>query len=175
VIEAYEPPAPRKPASLSDVRKPEICTCEHTEMRHLVCTNGVIQYKPQCLKCGIVGNPVAHSSLTKEQQGSAKPVDEAIAKKYRDRYWREWNTAREALREWTQSFWEWYATYVESDCWKRRRTAVLERDHFLCTSCEKRPAIIAHHLSYERAGREPLFDLVSVCYECHEQIHGRPL
>lgn len=28
-----------------------------------------------------------------------------------------------------------------------------------------------HHLTYERVGYEMLFDLISVCDPCHEQLH----
>lgn len=171
-IEVYCIPPPRKPEGLDQVHKPEKCICERTEMRYLVCTNGVVQYKTQCLKCGDVGQPTPYSSLTKEQRQSAKLIDSTICKVYREKYWREWNAARQAHHEYRQAFWTWHAGYMESDCWKRRRRSVLSRDT-VCQSCECRPAVIAHHTTYDRAGREPLFDLKAVCYECHEQIHGR--
>lgn len=60
--------------------------------------------------------------------------------------------------------------YLKTDEWKKRRLLVLKRDNFLCQSCLEKPAKEVHHKSYRYWKNEPLFELVSVCIECHEAI-----
>lgn len=76
--------------------------------------------------------------------------------------------------------------------WKKIREAVLEMDHYECQRCnhnmfnsneQKRltRAVLVHHI-YE-AEKYPEYryqifvngkrNLVSLCFDCHEQIHGR--
>ena len=71
-----------------------------------------------------------------------------------------------------QTFKQWYNEYLQSDVWKRRRQRVLERANYLCESCMEEPATLVHHLTYDRVGKEPLFDLVALCDNCHKQIHN---
>ncbi len=66
-----------------------------------------------------------------------------------------------------------YRAYLQSETWQEKRELVLARDHGWCQGCFKRPATEVHHLTYKRFGRELVFDLVSVCDACHNQIHGR--
>jgi hypothetical protein len=68
-----------------------------------------------------------------------------------------------------------YQEYMQSPTWYRKRQQVLDRVGGICQGCRKRPAEQVHHLTYERFGSEMLFDLVSVCAECHDKIHGRNL
>jgi hypothetical protein len=67
-----------------------------------------------------------------------------------------------------------YDLYMSSPEWTDKRKAVLRRAHGICEGCGRRPAIQAHHLTYQRFGREMLFDLVAVCLECHALIHWEP-
>jgi hypothetical protein len=69
------------------------------------------------------------------------------------------------------AWWEWYEDYLQTPKWRRKSKAVIKRDR-ICKACETRPAVQAHHLTYERAGDEPLFDLVGVCRECHRKLHA---
>lgn len=63
-----------------------------------------------------------------------------------------------------------YRAYLMSPEWKRKRLMVLKRDNNTCQSCLSRRAIDVHHLTYDHIYNEPLFDLVSVCRDCHESI-----
>ena len=71
-----------------------------------------------------------------------------------------------------RTFKQWYNVYLQSDVWKRKRQRVLERANYLCESCMEEPATLVHHLTYDRVGKEPLFDLVALCDNCHKQIHN---
>ena len=60
--------------------------------------------------------------------------------------------------------------YLNSQVWKEKRQEVLNRDSYLCQACLKHRASEVHHLTYDHFGDEPLFDLISVCRQCHEKI-----
>ena len=63
-----------------------------------------------------------------------------------------------------------YNEYLQSYQWQDKRLRVLERDNYLCQSCLEQDATQVHHLTYKHVGNEPLFDLISVCDECHKSI-----
>ena len=60
--------------------------------------------------------------------------------------------------------------YLQTDTWKKKRLLVLKRDNYLCQSCLEDKATEVHHLSYKFWKNEPLFDLISVCNPCHNNI-----
>jgi 5-methylcytosine-specific restriction endonuclease McrA len=66
-----------------------------------------------------------------------------------------------------------YSEYLISDQWKDKRHLVLLRDNNVCKSCFSAPATLVHHKTYIHVFDEPLFDLESVCKECHDKIHGK--
>jgi 5-methylcytosine-specific restriction endonuclease McrA len=66
-----------------------------------------------------------------------------------------------------------YDAYMASPAWRRKRQMVLDRDGGICQGCRKHAASEVHHMTYVRFGCEMLFDLVSVCEDCHDKIHGR--
>lgn len=126
-------------------------------------------YKRQCLLCGKrVGNYIPYREI---------PDPDAIGdfdyelenRTYQLR--NEWFQAAQAAKR--EAWWAEYQAYLDTDEWRERRRAVLERDHYLCQSCLTAKATIVHHLTYAHLFNEPLFDLVSVCEDCHRMLHGR--
>lgn len=65
-----------------------------------------------------------------------------------------------------------YEAHLESDKWHMIRRRVFARSRGDCEGCGLRKATQVHHLTYTRLGDEMLFDLVAICDECHEKIHG---
>jgi hypothetical protein len=65
-----------------------------------------------------------------------------------------------------------YHAYLQTETWRAKSRKVLRRDP-VCTACGEAPSEQAHHLTYERIYREPLFDLVGVCRPCHASLHRR--
>jgi 5-methylcytosine-specific restriction endonuclease McrA len=63
-----------------------------------------------------------------------------------------------------------YQEYLKSDKWKAKRLRVLQRDNFICQKCGDR-AWQVHHKTYERIFNEHPSDLVSLCGDCHKDIH----
>lgn len=70
-----------------------------------------------------------------------------------------------------EAFQAWYAEYLETDVWREKRLQVLARARNTCEGCGLVKPTQVHHLTYERVGREMLFDLVAVCDDCHREIH----
>lgn len=68
-------------------------------------------------------------------------------------------------------FWAWYDEYLQTDAWREKRLQVLARARNTCEGCGLVKSTQVHHLTYERVGREMLFDLVAVCDDCHREIH----
>lgn len=64
--------------------------------------------------------------------------------------------------------------FYKSGAWKRLRKAALERDHYWCQRCRRKPAEIVHHV-IPREERPDLSltleNLESVCAMCHAQLH----
>jgi 5-methylcytosine-specific restriction endonuclease McrA len=63
-----------------------------------------------------------------------------------------------------------YQDYLASEEWQEKRREILTRDRFKCRHCGN-DATEVHHLTYVRIFREELDDLVSVCRNCHQDIH----
>ncbi len=63
-----------------------------------------------------------------------------------------------------------YPRYIETDTWRAKRITVLERDGYLCV-CGANASVV-HHKRYDNIGKEPLSDLVSLCKDCHTDIHA---
>lgn len=79
-----------------------------------------------------------------------------------------WNNFKRKMRR------DYYRNdYLQSEAWQRKRYLVLKRDHWRCVYCGAR-ATQVHHLKYAKnIGREPIDWLVSICDECHKDIHKR--
>lgn len=62
--------------------------------------------------------------------------------------------------------------YLQSEAWQRKRYVVLKRDNWTCVYCGKGASQV-HHKQYAKnnIGSEPIDWLVSVCKNCHDQIH----
>jgi len=65
-----------------------------------------------------------------------------------------------------------YRSHLNSPEWKRMRAKVLKRSNGLCEGCLEAPAAEVHHLTYRNLFAELAFQLVALCRDCHEQVHG---
>ena len=132
----------------------------------------------QCLRCGTMTNNPISAEDKKRQFDDLPKFDESIGKR--------WNESRHAamelaatiaaekrqqkLDDQNRQWWDWYNQYTQSISWRVRRKKTLERDGYRCQACLENEATEVHHLTYAHAGCEPLFDLISVCNNCHEAI-----
>ncbi|NDD36000.1 MAG: HNH endonuclease [Flavobacteriia bacterium] len=66
---------------------------------------------------------------------------------------------------------EYYAQYLQSDAWQRKRFVVLRRDNWTCQICGAQATEVHHKRYAKNIGREPIKWLVSLCRECHRNQH----
>lgn len=148
-------------------------SCEHGdgELRTQIAANGIKHFKFECQSCGRRGSSIARvhwivGSLTEDPP----EIDEDISR----RYWEAESVRRQNERDAeSREWWDWYSQYLDSEEWRQKADRVLFRDGGKCMAvldgCQRRASHV-HHLTYKHVGNEPLFDLISVCPSCHEQI-----
>ena len=142
--------------------------CECKEKIYVVRTikNGTKQYGTQCRRCG--------SFVCMKR--SAVPISETMAEYDPDLRATFSQEAAEQAKELydskrqieNQEWWDRYGEYLQSAKWAEKRDRVLRRDFHLCQACLKRKATVVHHKTYAHVFDEPLFDLISMCHECHD-------
>ena len=145
--------------------------CRHprVETRARVNAAGRRYYQHQCLDCAeAVGTQIASASALADGHIPPPFNEEAMARSRAEtrRFYAEQKAAR------NQAWWDWYDGYLLTDAWRTKRAQVLKRDNGLCQGCLKHQATQVHHLTYDHVGDELLFELASICDECHERAHG---
>lgn len=66
-----------------------------------------------------------------------------------------------------------YLEYLQSNEWFAKRAKVLDRDQYICQGCLSKTATQVHHLTYDNVFNEFLWQLVSICEECHKRKHNK--
>lgn len=149
--------------------------CSHpvTIVTFRVKSNGAVNYFLQCTECWDNVKHLRGADLTDDQRQTAVPFDD---QKRTQRYQQQ-NARFDAVRNqlWKDrkaSFDVERNAYMQTAQWRMIRAKVLKRCGGICEGCGDRPATQVHHLTYERLGHEMLFDLVGLCRQCHESVHG---
>ena len=147
------------------------CHCENRVIVRRILKNGVRVFQIQCTNCG-KSQSIATKKLTYKQRYCAPPYDPGV----RDRYYAVmgpiWDKERqEKWIDWRKA----YNNHLQSPTWFAIRSNVMARACGVCEECHTSLAVHAHHLTYERLGHEELSDLIAVCLECHEKIHGKKI
>ena len=124
----------------------------------------------QCTNCGFANRAKCLNSKKYDEQIEAefdnhKFDDRAVEKL------KELNFLKQQFQYYKNSIYFKYYEYLNSPEWKEKRKLVLERDNFICQRCKISPAHDVHHISYDAIYKEPLSDLLSVCRNCHLEIH----
>jgi 5-methylcytosine-specific restriction endonuclease McrA len=138
---------------------------------------GARVYRWHCSLCGsvfgavisskaVVGLTVRrhHRTAVEEEARSARVIDWVTTESIRRREHKE--KAEDAA---------WHArheAHLQTPKWKALRHRVMARANGVCEGCGMAQATDVHHLTYVRLGDEMLFDLVAVCRNCHNKIHG---
>jgi 5-methylcytosine-specific restriction endonuclease McrA len=72
-------------------------------------------------------------------------------------------------RSFSERWWELYNLYLASPEWNSKKIRVRARDYGRCQLCNSDRFLDIHHLTYNRVGDEALFDLVTLCRNCHDE------
>ncbi|WP_169565746.1 HNH endonuclease [Neptunomonas japonica] len=153
--------------------------CDHSStdvtIRLLSSGKQVVQ---QCLSCG--HHLKAISKNKTEDIGCLPLFDEEIEKlrepelalwqsrvRSLDKYWG--GLYRNACNENSQPV-RTFEQYYSSEEWSRTRQRIFYRDDCICQACRSKAEIV-HHIVYDRLGRENDLDLISLCSDCHDQLH----
>lgn len=124
------------------------------------------QLRHQCLECGkLLAGALPYSKATQ----ATPSVDLVALERWWDNEQAGWRQRREQQDEMVRQRTERYHMYLQ---WAERCALVLDRANGICEGCRQRKATQVHHLTYQHAGEEFLWELVAVCRECHERVHG---
>lgn len=144
--------------------------CEHlsTAIRWRIMRNGQGRWVIQCLFCGREVRAISKNAVEVRMMTDRPPFDENMEGAIIESIGR----AREDTRNnENEAWWNWYNSYLKTPEWHRRRDAVFTRCEGICEGCGINRATQVHHLTYDHAGDEFLFELVAVCSLCHSRLH----
>lgn len=168
---------PELTAELKAITKGHECAHQNTELRRMIMKGGSAHYSLQCLKCGVSAKFVSSSEV--QNAGDIPEYDYSLKDAYRDDLERKRKEARERHRMLQTSDGVerqlWYSEYLQTPEWKDRWRLVMERAKGVCEGCGKSQARQVHHLTYEHAGNEFLWELRAVCHPCHERVHEKDM
>lgn len=137
--------------------------------------SGKIHVLDDCLQKTICGESLANikgRQVQADGHNCARCSRSLEARSKREK-WQEEAHQRQVERAALDAEWQaWYARYLESPAWRRRRALVLKRANGLCEGCLVKPAVQVHHTTYRNAGDELLWELRAVCMDCHEKCHA---
>jgi hypothetical protein len=68
---------------------------------------------------------------------------------------------------------EEHQKYLRTSKWKEIRKKVLKRDDYTCQGCLENRATEVHHITYDNWKNEFMFELMSLCRECHSRFHKK--
>jgi hypothetical protein len=131
-----------------------------------------IRVQEECDQCGrLTGSAISAKGY---DLSYLQWHDESINERNRRKYDDAQNVANDfrlwAKDEQSRRWFNDHSEYLNSEQWKKKRALVLNRDNYTCQSCLTSKATEVHHLTYKHWKNEPLFELVSVCRNCHETI-----
>lgn len=145
----------------------EICSKHEPQFVKSIIEGGRTQLRKQCFICGEVEDrifkfsecpnidniPILNIALREQfykRRAEYKQLDYAIEKEKRKQQ---------------------YANYLKSYEWKRKHDFIMNKYGYRCVLCFK-PAVNIHHLTYDRVFLEDERDLIALCKNCHEFVHG---
>lgn len=64
-----------------------------------------------------------------------------------------------------------YTKYIKSERWKAKRELYWAKNGRWCRACGGTDNLIVHHMTYDHFMREPLTDLMGLCYADHKEVH----
>lgn len=152
------------------------CDHPHETLRRKTFSNGTEHVVRQCSRCGRNGGSVAKASMSSDEIAGLPEWDETLRESWKAKVSAYWDEVREerkhTFEQRRDQITREYHEYLQSPDWRRRRNKRLAMDGGRCQAqldgCTGH-ATEVHHLSYDLRP-EPLFNLVSICRNCHEAV-----
>ena len=156
--------------SVADVVAREF-KCDHDETQLVQRKLFSLTFIRQCLRCGgRVAGPLEAGEID-PQEMQVRGVHE-----WEEALRNDWE-ARKAARidelqlERKQNWGKWYEGYLKSEQWQEIRKRMFDRANRLCEGCLREWATEVHHMTYNHAGNEFMWELKAVCVPCHKRWH----
>lgn len=156
-----------------------LCNHPERELTRKQISNGDFQTVWQCLHCGFqVGNPIKRDEALKFAEGRLIPLfDKSLKETFEKNKKAHLYMLLERERDNTNDDWDnEYQQHLASWEWDEIREKVLRRADYQCEGCWENPATQVHHLTYStynKTGKELMFELVALCHYCHELVHSK--
>jgi 5-methylcytosine-specific restriction endonuclease McrA len=135
------------------------------------------QLRYQCCDCfEYVGSSQRHALAvpsTPEVDPTTLILRDERREREREKFREEWNRWEREQFQRDAEWWQHYNEYLASDKWQKLRQLVFHRDNGICQGCYNAPATQVHHLTYKNVRSEFLWELVSICDECHARYHDK--
>lgn len=152
-----------------------VCGHERTELRVLTKSNGSTEVRRQCQRCGGMVEAVKKRALAVGVLDRLPAWDEALRRRWQDTVDGARQLAFRQVRDAERATWfKDHDAYLRTPRWRELRQRVLDRDGWLCQECLA-PAEHIHHLTYAHHGDERLYELVALCFDCHDAAHDGAL
>ena len=146
-------------------------------------TNGTKHFLRMCSLCyhkepiDENGNVwIKKDSLSEEEKDAAVSLDQLI-QTGNDKKNEIKRKNAEALKQRNDEWYKEYDEYLQTPGWRVVRQAVLGRDKGKCQECLHygiiKKATQIHHMTYKNLHSERLYELVSLCDECHGRMPHR--
>lgn len=150
--------------------------CEHDFMPvEFVTSTGGTQIRQFCKKCF---HKTSKSEPKEKYAGKNLPrrtfedYDKFVTEFYKDDSTKYQDFIQSLMGDTGEPFKLRYQRYIDSPEWKALRENALKRDEYKCRICGA-PAEEVHHLTYTHLEKEFIFELVSLCWNCHTE-HYHP-
>jgi len=157
-----------EPIDFNDIIESKKMECNNHELVFVkrLKSNGKPLLNKQCLQCGEHDSTAYKLNLVLDFNLLPEYSEEK-----REKNWILKKQQYELKRENEKTAWfENYNLYLQTNEWKEKRLKVLKRDNWTCQSCLEREANEVHHITYKHVFKEPCFDLISICYNCHDEL-----
>lgn len=144
------------------------CSSTNVHWVRYVMKNKRIQLRVQCYDCGRL-HLDNHKFSSVEDINKVPFMDEELRENFYDKV----NQKRDLKKEMFENGDSYYnEVYLKSDEWRRKRNHIISRDSGKCVICDKTNNLNVHHITYNHVYNEPSEHLLTVCRDCHENIHS---
>ena len=162
---------------MSAEQRANAATCRHERqsLKRYPTSNGTYQVRQQCDDCGFLNLMSIGRSKLQGNPESFPWVDQQKAKDAKaDKLKHSLDAISDREEKRREEWFKKHDEYLRSETWAKKREMALLRDKGVCQGCFFKKASEVHHLTYSNWSDELIFQLVSLCRDCHVKVHRKP-